>query len=775
MTKSEIRNIFQKPIANNNFVYWILGIILSLVISHSSLAQEIPVNIKAQTLKFIEGTDLVVASGEVEVRLKNITINADFLQMDSASGVATAEGNVLLTTTGYSAAGQHLVYDSSSEVTCFSGYKSAFSTTKMKGNVYLTADQLIDKGSVRIGKTGSLTTCGNEDRHFYVVADKIELYPNDKLIGHNCTMYIGKMPGLWLPWLYYDLSSTQRRNWSFGHNNVEGDYIKSSWAYPLGILYLDYMQNKGWGLGTESLYTLAALGGGSLYLYTLNEADTGSPAWVSRIKHNKKIDKNTNLAINHEYKNMYLIPSGRVDQTSFGLHLGHKSKKRWNWRLNSLDNRLGYLQKYSTSFDYTKGNTSTGYSFNYDALKKSPKWVKLSQRLTHRQKLFNNKVSLSSRIDYSKNIASEGAIGDEILEPWLELRGQEKNFSWRYTQNWYFDPDGNAYTADSNRQYLLKQPEIEISPKSQYLYGFRLNSTLGYGQYREVRYVSQLGGIRDYTAQRVKLGLNTSRNYRLGWGTTMNVGAGLDQHVYSPGDQMFAYRENLGFNTSLFGFFKNNINYKRGMSDGNTPFLFDKLGTRYNNINEKMTLYYLSKVVFDVTGGYNNITSKWFNAMGNLRIRPNNQIYWNLRSGWDLENKRYKDFVNTLTYKPVSFFNTSLSSVSDLNNGDLKSASALYDLYLLHKQPNQWHWRFSQVLDRSSGQFRVRDIMLVKDLHCWELKYTYSDYRKEFSLVFSLKAMPDEPVGMSTGRGFYIESFEKRLKEITPKDTIRRY
>jgi hypothetical protein len=95
-------------------------------------------------------------------------------------------------------------------------------------------------------------------------------------------------------------------------------------------------------------------------------------------------------------------------------------------------------------------------------------------------------------------------------------------------------------------------------------------------------------------------------------------------------------------------------------------------------------------------------------------------------------------------------------------------------MLFLEGEPNQWHVKVGQIFEPATRQFKVRDIMVVKDLHCWELRYTYSDYRKEFSLSFSLKALPDEPVGISSGRGFYIESFEKELKGIRSEGEVRR-
>ena len=45
--------------------------------------------------------------------------------------------------------------------------------------------------------------------------------------------------------------------------------------------------------------------------------------------------------------------------------------------------------------------------------------------------------------------------------------------------------------------------------------------------------------------------------------------------LYSPGDELYTYRENLALNTRLSTFFRNDMYYKKSISDGNSPFLFD--------------------------------------------------------------------------------------------------------------------------------------------------------------------------------------------------------
>jgi len=147
-------------------------------------------------------------------------------------------------------------------------------------------------------------------------------------------------------------------------------------------------------------------------------------------------------------------------------------------------------------------------------------------------------------------------------------------------------------------------------------------------------------------------------------------------------------------------------------------------------------------------------------------IAPAAWLRLTLDTGWDIENTRYKDLVGNCSWLATDWYNVTLGFTKDMNLGDLKAASALHDLYFLQGAPNQWHFRFSQVLDPTTEELKVRDIMLVKDLHCWEMKFTYSDYRKEYSFVYTLKALPGEPVGFGSGRGFYYDGFDRELGKL---------
>jgi len=751
------------------------SLIFGLVLSPLAFAQfEIPVNVKADNLKYYEDSGLVEAWGSVEVKFKDATIYADNLRMDSVTNIATAEGRVRLFAKSYRATADYLLYDASQEVSTLSNFESKLSPKNVRGNLFISARSLRDNNSVMEGSGGTVTTCDYSIPHDYILADKVEYYPDDRIQGSNVTIYVGEMPVFWMPYLYYDLKRARRRNWEFGHNEVEGDYLKTAWNYPGGLFLLDSMEKKGLGYGVDTDYT-SALGLGSLYLYLLDEKDTGIHDRVEKIEHHQQLNPWTTLKLNHSYVTTYLVPSGRVDQTSFGLNLNYADKARWNLGLSALDDRLGSYQKYALSFNQSLGRISTSYSINYDFAKNDPKWMRNSQRFSYQRPLFSDNITFSTTTNYYHSAASAGDSGEEKIEPQIEIRGSEKDYSWRYSENWFLDLRQDLSPGVPRYDFLEKQPEIEIYPRALDLKLFNLQSTFGYGHYREVRYVPQQGGRRDYATERYRATLNAGKTVALGLGTALTLGAGIDQFAYSPGDQLYAYRENGGLQTNLWSFFRNDLSYRKGYTDGNSPFFFDKLNTSYHDAREKMTFYYLDKFNWSIDGGRNYQTNKWYDVMTSLMVSPNKKWRWMVNTGWDIENTRYKDLVTSMRYSPYSFFALDLAAVQDMNIGELRSGSALWDVYFLEGAPNQMHVRVGQVFDPLTKEFKVRDIMVVKDLHCWEMRYSYSDYRKEFSFSFSLKALPGEPVGFSGGRGFYFDSFERELKGLKPEGAVRRY
>ena len=744
----------------------------SMVLAES----DIPVKIKAEKLKYYEGTGLIEASGSVEVTLKDVIIRSDRLWMDSYTNMATAEGDVWLKTPEYSAAAAALRYDASREVSVFSGFASQLAPSKLRGKLYLSAEKISDLQDKMAGENGGMTTCGEPAPHFLIKAQRVEYRPNEKLEGWNVTMYEGAIPVMWLPYLVYDMHKQRKKNWTFGHNEVEGDFIKTAWDYPGGVLLLDSMQKKGYGTGISTGLDWP-LGLGGLYLYFLDEKDTGIHDRIEKITSTKKIDPNTTFNLSHSYISTYGIPSGRIDQTNLGLGLSYAEKSNWSLRFNNLDDRMSQYQKYALQYSRNVGRTSIGYSYNYDYSRSVPQWLQKSQRLSLRFPL-SDRINFSSNTSYYHRVNQPGDPGDERINPDVEISGSESNFSWVLRENWFIDLRKDLSPGEPRFEFLEKQPELVISPRAVNLPLFTLQPTFSYGYYREVKYVPQLGRKRDYATQRYTTGLQASKSIPLGLGTVMNLKAGLDQRFYGPGDQLYAYTENGSLSTNLGGFFRNDLSYRKGSTDGNSPFFFDKLNSTYHDSNERMTFYYLNKFSWWLATGFNWQTNKWYDLMTHMQLTPDEKVRWNVDTGWDIENIRYKDLVTSLQLKPYDYLGMDFRLSHDLNLGELKYASANYGIYFLKGEANQIFLQFNQVYDPASKELKVRDIMIVKELHCWNMKYSYNDYRKEFAVTFSLNAMPDEPFGFATGRGFYYEGLgrlESEIQKLNPETEIRRY
>jgi lipopolysaccharide export system protein LptA len=736
----------------------------------------VPVDIKADQLKYYENSDIVEASGSVEVKLKGVVICADRLRMDSATNIATAEGNVKLTAADYTAASGLLVYDADKESSQFSGFQARLTPSDLKGPLFIDSRQMTERRDIMTGGPAELSTCDRENPHYFLLADRIGYFPGDHIEGRNVTIYVGEAPVLWLPIFYYDLHEQPHKNWVFGHNEVEGSYLKTTWAYPLGTLLLDFMEKKGTGYGTQSDYALGALGLGSLYLYHLDERDTGLSDWVEKISQQKQLDPHTKLNWDQSYVSTYLLPSGRSDQTTFGLGLNYSDQATLGGNFNLLDDRAASYGKYSLQLNQSAGPLTSGYSNIYEYAKNDSRWLRDSQRFNFNLAL-PGRVNLTSQTNYYHYSAGPGGSGQEKVEPQVELTGSGPNYTWRYTENWFIDLRQDLHPGVSSYESLERQPEFVLTTRALDLKLFSLRSTLGTGYYREVKIVPQLGGsgYRDFSSQKTWASVDASKSVPLAAGTTLNLGAGLDQFIYGPGDELFALRESAGLQTDLRSCFRNNLNLRQAYTEGNTPFFFDSLNTQYHDITEQMTFYYLDKFNWDISGGHNWQTNKYYNVMTDLTLKPTARWRLHVNTGWDIEDTRYLNIVVGVGFNPSEIYGLDFNMTQDLNGAGLQYASALHDLYVLKGADNEMHLRVSQIFDPAAKGFRIGDIMIVKQLHCWDMSFSYSDYRKDFSFVFSLKALPGEPAGFSSTSGFSFQGFQQAIDQLNLQGEVKRY
>jgi LPS-assembly protein len=731
-----------------------------------SFSEEIIVNLKAESLKYDEGGGVVLARGNVEARLKEFVINADEMRVDAASNVVTAEGNVRLSTGHYNAVGDMIMFDARSESASISNFYTIYRGEDVDGEVFIRIEKFYDEPLLKWGSEGDVTTCDYDSPHYDVKAKRFEFYPEDKLVGYSVTFYINGIPVMWLPYWVY---SFKRKRASLmpvvGHNEVEGNFAKFAFDYFIdndayGLIYIDLMQKKGLGKGVEHLYRVDDRNSGSFFIYHLEERDTGLTDWVGRVDHQVKIDEQTKVNLLTKYADIYLVPYGRLDQTYLRTGLDHSSSRKFNTYFDILDDRWGGYERYNYQVRHNFEGYDTDFLTSFSRGKNVPRWNRFNTRLSHRQPLMGDNWKLSTLVNFYRNATSEGAVADERLEPQVELVDHEDEYTLRIFQNWYIDTDRDLYKGDSNDEYLEKQPEVTLSLKPRDYDYFTLNTSFGFGKYHEVRWISETSSLRHFTTERYSANLTGTKSIDIGYGSRLSLLGGVEQYLYGPGDARYVLREEAGISTGLGGFFSNSVKYSRAYSEGNTPFYFDIVGVDQEWITDSVTFYYLDKIRWVTSCGYNFRTDLYNDLLSTLTLRPDPRLEGRVSAGYDINNQIYRDLVLGTTIRPIDKVSWTWDSVHDINNNIFKSANSLVRAEI----GEDWRYKFSiefrHSYDYFDGKFILRDLTFVKDLHCWESRFVYSDWRKEWRLSFTLKAFPQQPVGWGAGqRGYFFEGF----------------
>ncbi|MCX5748824.1 MAG: hypothetical protein NTZ10_01070 [Candidatus Saganbacteria bacterium] len=753
------------------FLYFpiILAILVSASFSSDS-GQEIPVSLKAQHLKFDQDSGIISASGSVEAEFQDVTLYADSLKVNTGTKIATAEGNVRLKRKDYEASGSKMVYDMESETAHVKDFRASLSPSEMKGKLFLDLEDVDDEKNIKYGHNGNATTCDLAEPHYHMDAGKFYFKPDDKVVGVNVTAFVGNTPVMWFPFYIYDLA---KRKVSLmvpviGSNDIEGNFLKSEIAYFFGFdkwgsVYVDLMSKKGVGYGIEHNYKLNEKNSGKLYVYHVYESDTGIPDWVVKLDHKVKLSKYTNLALGYDYRYIYLVPNSRLDQTGYKIGLDYNNgKDTFATSLDVLNNRISSLGEYTFRIGRSDDMSRTNYMYNTRNSIAAAGWQNESQSFSHNQWLFSKDLNISLAANYFRNVTAEGYAFDQRLDPTVEINWKGKGFNLRVTEATYIDPDTNSYTADENVEYVEKLPEAVLTLDTTQFATVNVKSEVAYGKYHESKYIPATNSQRHYTAERFKEAATFDKVFTLPLGSSLSGLFGVEQYQYDTGDERYAQKENFALSTDLGGFFTNRAVYDRAYSDGNSPFYFDSGGYLFNTLKDTVTLYRGNDNKFTIDGGYNYITNTYMDLLTKYYFKPNDSLNLDISSGYDIQDGIWRDLVTLITVVPFAGLKDSLSHTYDLNTGKTKLATNLFEWEIGDTWQSKWKIRLGHTFDFTVNKVILQDAEIVKDLHCWELKYTWSDFRKEFRIMLTLKAFPDQPVGYGSGsRGFFMEGTDQ--------------
>ncbi|MDR7521536.1 MAG: hypothetical protein QN168_03635 [Armatimonadota bacterium] len=549
-----------------------------LVGSPEAGAQEdIPVTLRARRFQYDRATRTLVATGDVVVVYQDVTISADRLQANLATNDVLAEGHVAIEVGRSQVRGTVLEYNLTTRRGRIQQAEADYRGPPVLGTVHLRAavvEGLL--GGVTTAREGFCTTCDGLAPLVYLTAREFQVFPNDKIIGRQVSVWIGGRR--LLTWPYFIVFLREPRASQLlpvaGYSEVEGYYLKTFYTYALnpdqfGYLRLDLMERLGTGYGLEHTYRSTSATG-SAFLYRLDNRRTSGNDFRLVLNHQQRLGE-----VNARLYTDYLTRSGPFFRTTDTFL--------------SLDSYYAGPRFSTTLYQSFTDRDFGGFGF----------WT-YAARVLHTHQLA---PALRAEIlaDFSRSTSMLGA--DDELFPRLTLQYQGPGYTASLIAEGRIDLDADRFPGDF-RAVTERLPELTFATELRPLGGTQLGYRLlgGVGRFRQVQFASTIEAVR------TDLGLNLSGPLIESDREVLTLYAEARLSGYTTGDVRGFAAGRAEFTRYLGDVWTLQVGLTYQDEAGRTPFTFDRLFTRVAQAEATLTYRRLNLTVagntsFDAMAG----------------------------------------------------------------------------------------------------------------------------------------------------------------------------
>lgn len=232
-------------------VYALLAVAATVVPAAAQFGSftDVPVEIRADgETRFVGG--VAVAENNVQIHFRGTDIYCDYAEYNPETREVLLSGNIRVYNEGRILTGQRAVYNLESR--------------KLRALDFEGGDQVIKFSALSLQaptpkqfrpRSMSLTTSDSSEPDYRVKAKAARIYPDDRVILSNATLYVGETPVFWFPYLYSPLGST---GWKIqpGYNSTWGAFLLLGYRFPLtsktdAMARFDYRSERGVGVGID--------------------------------------------------------------------------------------------------------------------------------------------------------------------------------------------------------------------------------------------------------------------------------------------------------------------------------------------------------------------------------------------------------------------------------------------------------------------------------------------------------------------------------------------
>jgi hypothetical protein len=691
------------------------------------------VTLRANRFIVDEAEGTVQLIGNVSVQSGNTVIRAGEATYTNATQILLARGNVSIRAEdGNTYFGNLLEFNAGTRDWRFLDFSTTFPPSYLGqpfiAPVFLGGEDISGLPNGLRARNARVTTCDLPNPHYVFTSRRVDVYPGDKLIAYDTNLYVLGHKVLHLPWLY--LSLREHRSPivpEAGKNDYEGYYLRLLYQYvldpdELGGIRLDLTQKLGIGAGVDHFYTVKN-GFGEAFIYGRQSLSE----YALRVDHTQHLPARIDATGHLDLRRNSLFSFNPVTNTDLGTTLTRNTTHS-----NTQLNITRRLNQGTFSTDNTSANVRYNVNTTGGSMSLNSAYSRYGSTTTTSEDLWNHLTmmrkiptgSFNLRIDERAILANSAAVTSGVQRlPEVQLVSDDiSQISWnpakflpsKVTAGWgYFDEEPGNTKLD---RYLL---EWQL------------------GNLRRGRY----GGSTDNTGKTI-------------WQPTAQV----RQTFY--GDKDFTAQYN--FNSGLTGTsyitpaLTNTVRYTRQESHGYTPFRFDKIYP-YESVTESANFDNRHSLQlgtgrhqrFDLATGRDLRLNRW----QDLTARSDTELFQGVgmtnSTAYDLNNHLWRDLVSQLTWEKESLVNLKVGTRYNLNEGQLSNVST--DLAWIISP--KWRVQWLNGYDGLRHEMLYNEILVVRDLHCWDAALYYSYQQKYVFLHLRMKALNLAIPGFGIGRG----------------------
>jgi LPS-assembly protein len=214
---------------------------------------EFPVEITAGETKFEGG--VAIAQNHVVIHYGDVAIYAEYAEYNPDTHDVLLKVHVRIYRGDYAFVCDRAVYNLETkklDAADFGGAKTPFE---------FTGENLssIQENEYKV-YNGSLTTSDSSKPDYHLKSKGMRIYPDDRVIFTNATLYVGTTPVFWFPYLYQSLNDEFSILPSVGYNNTYNAFLFTLIKFPVNdytdaTLHLNYSTLRGPSIGLDLKYS----------------------------------------------------------------------------------------------------------------------------------------------------------------------------------------------------------------------------------------------------------------------------------------------------------------------------------------------------------------------------------------------------------------------------------------------------------------------------------------------------------------------------------------